>query len=80
MIDAARPLEDVGEAALHRGVVGHVEFGEFDLDAVFGGRGQQLLGLGDSSDGAEHPMSVDGEVDGGGAADAGVGAGDDGDR
>ena len=71
--------EDLREPVAHRLVVGDVELDEVDLDAGLGRHRLQLAGLVEAADRAVHGVALLGEMDGGGAADAAVGAGDDGD-
>ena len=68
-----------GEAGAHRLVVGDVELDEVDLDAGVGRHRLQLGRLVDAAHGAVDGMALLSEVDCGGAADAAVGTGDDGD-
>ena len=72
-------VEDAREAGAHRLVVGDVELDEVDLDPGVGRHRLQLGRLVDAADSAVDVVALLGEVDGGGAADAAVGAGDDGD-
>ena len=77
--DAVGLAEDLREAVAHRLVVGDVELDEVDLDAGLARHRLQLAGLVDAANGAVDGVALLREVDGGGATDAAVGAGDDGD-
>ena len=68
-----------GTAAGDRLVIGDVELGQFDGHVATLRFGQELVRPPDRANGSVHGVSVLGEVEGGGAADAGVGTGHDGD-
>ena len=77
--DAVGFVENARKAGAHRLVVGHVELDKIDLDAGIGRHRLQLACLVDTANRAVDGVALLGQVDGGGAADAAVGAGDDGD-